>query len=217
MILCTSLFQLILYYSPTSPQCMSVLMLLKHINITIDMRVIDLFKGELFSAQCSVPSLIDEDTTVKGSDAISIYLIEKYAKEDQLYPMDQEKLSLIHSQLQFLNVHLHSNFLRLFDSVISQKTLSSLESIKAKIYHCYEMLDLFLKVYSFLGGNVITIVDFSCLPTMLCLNEICFVDEKYPQVELWMSQMESLIFFDEVNECAEELKILFKNNLKGIS
>uniref|UniRef100_T1GGP9 GST N-terminal domain-containing protein n=1 Tax=Megaselia scalaris TaxID=36166 RepID=T1GGP9_MEGSC len=99
-------YQPILYFSPSSPQCMTVLMLIKHINITIDLRVIDLFQGELFSAQCSVPSLIDGDATVKGSDAISIYLIEKYAKEDNLYPMNQDKLSLIHSQLQFLNVHL---------------------------------------------------------------------------------------------------------------
>ncbi|KAL5288480.1 GSTE3.2 family protein [Megaselia abdita] len=196
---------------------MTVLMLIQHINISIDLRVIDLFKGELFSAQCSVPSLIDGDSTIKGSDAISIYLIDKYAKEEQLYPMDQEKLSLIHSQLQFLNVHLHSNFLRLFESVISRNTLNSFDDIKAKIYNCYESLDLFLKDFNFMGGNVITIADFSCLPTMLCLNEVCLVDEKYSNLELWMSQMESLIFFDEVNECAENLKILFKKSFKMCS
>lgn len=188
-------------------------MLAKHINITIDLRVIDLFEGELFSAQCSVPSLLDGDTTVNGSDAISIYLVEKYAKEDQLYPMDQEKLSLIHSQLQFLNVHLHSNFLRLFDSVITHKTLSSTDCIKANIHACYGEMDLFLKDNNFLGGNVITIVDFSCLPTMLCLNELCLVDEKYTKLELWMCQMESLIFFDEVNECADKLKYMFKESV----
>lgn len=196
---------------------MSVLMLIQHINVSIDLRVIDLFKGELFSVQCSVPSLIDGDTTVKGSDAISIHLIEKFAKEDKLYPMDQAKLALIHSQLQFLNLHLHSNFLRLFESVIIQKTLLSKDRIKADIYKCYEALDLFLKDNQFLGGNVITIVDFSCLPTMLCLNEVCLVDEKYSKLELWMSQMESLIFFDEVNECADNLKSLFKRNLERYS
>lgn len=187
-------------------------MLVKHINITMDLRVIDLFEGELFSAQCFVPLLNDNGTTIRGSDAISIYLIEKYAKEDQLYPMNQEKLAVIHAQLQFLNLHIHSNFLRLFELVITKKNWASIEFIKANIYVCYEQLDHFLKSNNFVGGNVITIADFSCLPTILCLNYVCLIDKMYPNLKLWISQMENFIFFHEVNDCAEKLNLMFKES-----
>lgn len=51
--------------------------------------------------QCTIPCLIDGDLILTESRAMMIYLVEKYAIDDSLYPNDLQTRALIHDRLFF--------------------------------------------------------------------------------------------------------------------
>lgn len=51
--------------------------------------------------QHTVPTLIDGDFTLWDSHAIATYLIQKYGKDDKLYPNDLETRARIDQRLHF--------------------------------------------------------------------------------------------------------------------
>lgn len=51
--------------------------------------------------QHTVPTLVDDGVTIWDSNAIIMYLVDKYAKDDSLYPKDLAIRAKIHQRLFF--------------------------------------------------------------------------------------------------------------------
>lgn len=68
----------------------------------------------------TIPALIDpaSDVTVWDSHAISIYLVQKYAKDDSLYPRDFKKRTTVNERMFFEASFL---FARLFEICVSEQ------------------------------------------------------------------------------------------------
>lgn len=66
----------------------------------------------------TVPALVDGDVTVWDSHAIGIYLVQKFAKDDKLYPKDFLRRTIINERLFFEASYL---FARLFEICVSLK------------------------------------------------------------------------------------------------
>lgn len=71
-------------------------------------RPLDLIKGEhlneeylKINPQHTIPTLVDDDFVLWDSHAIAIYLVEKYGKDDSLYPKNLETRSKINQRLFF--------------------------------------------------------------------------------------------------------------------
>lgn len=50
-----------------------------------------------------MPVLVDGDMNLFDSSAIAIYLVQKYAKDDSLYPKDPEKLAKVNEKLFYVS------------------------------------------------------------------------------------------------------------------
>lgn len=84
-----------LYYMVESPPCRTVLMVANRLNIELNLKTVDLSKGEHLSPQfvrlnpCHcVPTLVDQDLVLWESRAIITYLVNRYHPSHTLYPTD---------------------------------------------------------------------------------------------------------------------------------
>ena len=65
----------------------------------------------------TVPVLVDGDVTIFDSQAISMYLVERYAKTDELYPKnDLIKRAKINERLFFIASYLFPRVFQIFVS-----------------------------------------------------------------------------------------------------
>lgn len=80
-------------------------------------RTVDLLKNEHHSPEYlainptkTVPALVDGDLNVFDSSAISIYLVEKYAKDDLLYPKDFKLRAKVNERLFYVSSYIFPRF-----------------------------------------------------------------------------------------------------------
>ncbi|CAG2113887.1 unnamed protein product, partial [Medioppia subpectinata] len=85
-----------------SPPCRAVLMTAKHLNIDVNIKNIDMAKGEHMTPEYlklnpthKVPTIVDDELVLFESRAIMQYLCNKYAPNDSLYPSDPKQRALV--------------------------------------------------------------------------------------------------------------------------
>lgn len=150
--------------------------------------------------QHTVPTLDDNGRIIWDSHAICIYLIEKYAKDDSLYPKDLYTRARINQRLHFDT------------GVLFTKTRASLEAIFIKsaheypfeaideIHSAYNFMDIFLRSDAFLVGNRMTVADLCCLATISTMEIPAPIQqETHPHLFDWFQRMRELPFYEEVN------------------
>jgi glutathione S-transferase len=140
-----------------------------------------------------VPTLVDDDNKIIDSHSISIYLVEKYALDDFLYPKDLVKRTKVNQMLFFEATIL---FQRMYDSVapiyygkakeISQEKITS-------ITEAYEMLENFLSHENkYFCGSLMTLADLSIWSTVLSLQHLVPIDgHKFQKLEKWLKLMKT--------------------------
>ncbi|KAH8254156.1 hypothetical protein KR032_008706 [Drosophila birchii] len=98
----------ILYYDDRSPPVRSCLMLIKLLDIDVELRFVDLFKGEQFhkdflalNPQHCVPTLVHGDLVLTDSHAILIHLAEKFDEDGSLWPKEYNQRMKVLNLLLF--------------------------------------------------------------------------------------------------------------------
>lgn len=81
----------------------------------------------------TVPTLVDNGFVLWESGAIMAYLVEKYAKDDSLYPKDIEKRAIIDQLLHFST----SSFTRLTVLVVSYKNNYTVFGLQKSFFILY--------------------------------------------------------------------------------
>lgn len=151
--------------------------------------------------QHTVPTLDDNGKIIWDSHAICTYLIEKYAKDDSLYPT---KDSYVRAKI---NQHLH------FDTgVLFIKARSSSEAIFFRgaaeipsdaieqIHEAYNFMEAFLKDDPYLVGNQMTLADLCCLATISTAQISAPISaERFPRLHTWFHQLSELPYYEEIN------------------
>uniref|UniRef100_A0A8D8TKP2 Glutathione S-transferase 1, isoform D n=1 Tax=Cacopsylla melanoneura TaxID=428564 RepID=A0A8D8TKP2_9HEMI len=91
-----------------SPPCRAVLLLMAAINLTPNMKEIDLMAGDhtkpdftQLSPQHTIPTIVDNGFTLTESRAIMKYLVEKYGKDSGLIPENIEERAVMNQMLDF--------------------------------------------------------------------------------------------------------------------
>lgn len=97
-----------LYYIDDSPPCRAVMMVANMIGVKLNMKLLDWTAGDLtkpeflkINPQHNVPTIDDDGFYLNESRAINAYLVNKYAKDDTLYPKIPKIRALVDQRLYF--------------------------------------------------------------------------------------------------------------------
>lgn len=165
--------------------------------------------------QHTIPTLNDNGTIIYDSHAICAYLVEKYGKNDELYPKDLVKRANIDARLHFDSGHLFARLRFLYEPILYfGSTDCSIDKI-AYIQKTYEIMENFLKEHPYVCGDKLTIADFCCVASITSVNDVAPIDEfKFPKLLAWIARLSELPYYKETNgEGADELKKIFKEKL----
>lgn len=148
-----------------------------------------------------MPTLVDGDFAIWDSHTICAYLVDKYGKDDKLYPKDLELRARCNQRLFFdsgsLFVRLRDCSLYVFIKGGTEIPHEMIEPING----AYDTLEAFLAVDPFLVGNQFTIADISVANTILPLEIYApLKPNKHPKTIAWLERVkETIPHLDEIN------------------
>lgn len=183
------------------------------LKLKLNLKALDLSVGEHLhpgflkvNPHHQVPALIDNEFNLSESRAICIYLVEKYGKNDSLYPKNAK-------------IRAHINQLIYFDmGTLFQRTLEYLilpafggaevdESKGEKLNEALGFLDIFLADKKFAVSYRLTIADLILLATVSTIEAFDYDLSPYPSVLNWLENMkECAPGFDQNQEGIDMLK-----------
>jgi len=112
-----------LYYFPESAFCRSTMMVARVLGLEVNLKFVDLLTDEQMTPaflkinpQHNVPVINDDGFYLNESRAICTYLIQKYAKDDTLYPKDPAQRALVNHRLYFDMGTLYDRFAKSYVS-----------------------------------------------------------------------------------------------------
>ncbi|XP_031621228.1 glutathione S-transferase 1-1-like [Contarinia nasturtii] len=199
--------KLILYYKDMSPPVRAVKLLARFLGLDFELREVNLSKGEhlkesflKLNPQHTIPTLLDGDFSIWDSHAICMYLVDKYAKDDALYPKDLKLRAKCNQRLFFDDDSLYTRLRDCSYTIYRGGKEISQEKID-RINSSYEILEAFLASDPFLVGNTLTIADICAASNVLPLQIFAPLEtEKHRNILAWLSRVSKTIpFFDEMN------------------
>ncbi|XP_016968909.1 glutathione S-transferase 1-1 [Drosophila rhopaloa] len=187
------------YYRPGSAPCRSVLMTAKALGVDFDKKTIidtrarEQFKPEYLkiNPQHTIPTLNDNGLALWESRAIMVYLVEKYGKDDKLFPKDIQKQALINQRLYFDMGTLYKSFSEYYYPQIFLKLPANEENYK-KIEVAFNFLNTFLEGQTFTAGEDYSLADVAFLASVSTFDVAGFDFKRYANVARWYEQAKKL-------------------------
>ncbi|XP_053683000.1 glutathione S-transferase 1 isoform X1 [Sabethes cyaneus] len=198
------------YYLPGSAPCRAVQMAAAAVGVELNLKLTDLMAGEhlkpsflKINPQHCIPTIVDNGFPLWESRAIMGYLVEKYGKDDSLYPKDPQKRALINQRLYFDQGTLYQRFADYVYPQVFAKKPADQEKEK-KMLDGLEFLDKFLEKSKYVAGDSLTIADLSILAT-ISTYEVAKVDlSKYASVASWYERLRKEAPGTEINQAGIE-------------
>jgi len=187
------------YYTPGSAPCRSVLLAAKALGVDLNLKQLDLMKGEhlkpefvKINPQHNVPTLDDNGFAINESRAIITYLAEKYGKDDSLYPKDPKKRALVNQRLYFDIGTLYQRFGDLYYPVMFGGAPFD-EEKKKKLDEAFGFLDKFLEDGKWAAGDNYTLADIALVASVTSAEVVGYDVAKYPNVSKWLAKAKSTL------------------------
>lgn len=203
-----------LYYNIVSPPSRSVLMLVKHLGIEseVKMKSVNLRAGEhmtedyiRMNPQHCVPTLLTEDgIAIWESNAILIYLAERFDKDGRVYPQDLAKRAQINQRLCFDLGTLYKN-IRAYYGPLAMGLSKPGDDLLKQIDQSVGYLEGFLSKSKFVAADNLTIADFSLITSITVASALKHDFSKFPNVIQWIEECKSsIVGYEEITKKAEE-------------
>ncbi|XP_058818472.1 glutathione S-transferase D4-like [Topomyia yanbarensis] len=207
-----------LYYSPMSPPARAVILLIKELGLTVELKEVDVRAGATrteeflrMNPEHTIPTLDDNGFYLAESRAILTYLIDRYYPGHELYPNIPKEKALIN---RVLNHDL---------SVFSLKTLGELsaiyrgltsevsEEMKTSVSNALSNLELFLVRNDWIAGENVTVADLSLLPTIASMVHAGLDLSRHPRLLAWYDNCKVLKGYQDDQEIAQQFGTLFRS------
>jgi len=211
----------ILYEMDITPGSRAIKMVARLIGLELELVTIDLFAGEHLSEsfvkmnpQHTVPTLNDNGNIIWESSVICTYLIDKFAKNDSLYPKDLYERAKCNQRLHFSDAIFYQRVRNCSMSLYMGGTEVPEKDIKS-LYEAYDLMEAFLANHTHFVGDQLTVADLCFIGLVGSSHEIYapITADKYPKLLKWFERMKSLPYYDEM-EAPFVLK--YKNVLQSL-
>lgn len=146
----------------------------------------------------TVPTLVDNSFSLWESRAIIIYLVDKYAKNDALYPKDPKTRAVINQRLFFDMDTIYESFADYYYPQIFESKPADPEKFKA-MEEAVGFLEIFLTGNEYVAGNTISIADFSLLASISTFDVAKFDLSSYKNVSRWYELCKKTVPGWEIN------------------
>ncbi|EDW81101.1 uncharacterized protein Dwil_GK11878 [Drosophila willistoni] len=178
------------YYHPGSAPCRAVIMLARTLGIDLNKILVNTMEREQYkpefmkiNPQHCVPTLVDDGFTLWESRAILIYLVEKYGKDDSLYPSDPQQRAVINQRLYFDMGTLFQSF---FEAMYPQMLNKPVEpAALKKVETALQWLDSFLEGQQYVAGDSMSVADISILATISTFEVLDYDFSPFPNLSQW--------------------------------
>ncbi|XP_034127078.1 glutathione S-transferase D5-like [Drosophila guanche] len=179
------------YYMPGGSGCRTVIMTAKALGVELNKKLLNTMKGEQLAPefvkinpQHTIPTLVDNGFAIWESRVIATYLVEKYGKDDSLYPKDPQKRAVVNQRLYFDLSTLYDSFAKYYYPYFQTGKPGDAEALK-KVENAFDFLNTFLEGETYVAGNQLTVADISILATVSTFDIVEFDLKKYPNVDKW--------------------------------
>jgi glutathione S-transferase len=188
-----------LYDHPLSGNCFKVKLLLTQAGLTFETRVVDVFKGENLTTEfkkinpaAKIPVIDDDGYTIWESNAILIYLAERYAKD--YLPTGIEARGTMFKWLLFnktsLDPYLAKSRAILKFMPEGKRDFKELDSLQAQGKKSLEIFDEYLEGRRFIVDDY-SIADIAFYPYIKLCHEGNIDLKPFRNVLLWIANVEN--------------------------
>ncbi|CAK1545468.1 unnamed protein product [Leptosia nina] len=203
----TSKMVLTLYKNDGSPPVRSVLWVIEKLKLPCEFVDINLMNKEhlteeykKINPQHTIPTLVDDDFTLADSHAIITYLLNKYGKDDSLYPAEPKLRAIVEQRLHFDSGILFPALRGGFSQVFFEGRNKVSQEVIDKIKSAYEFTEQFA-TNTWLAGDQFTIADICCVTSVSSMNVIVPIDAKlYPNLYSWFKRCSELDIYKTKND-----------------
>ncbi|XP_029709232.1 glutathione S-transferase 1 [Aedes albopictus] len=212
-----------LYTTRRTPAGRAVEITAKLIGVELDVKFIDLSKKEhlteeflKLNPQHTVPTIVDNGVALYDSHAIIVYLVQKYAKDDALYPKDLVTQARVNALLHFESGILFARLRGTLEPIFYHGFPEVPQDKLTAIHGAYDLLEATLQS-DYLVGNSLTLADVSCSTSLSTLNALFPVDAgKCPKLVAYLQRLEkNMPSYKELNsDRAAEAVDFFKQKLE---
>lgn len=138
--------------------------------------------------------MFDDDFIIWDSHAICAYLVDRYAKDDKLYPKDLQLRAKCNQRLFFDASTLCE---RLRDAQVAIFLIKGAVAVPDEkidsIYNAYNILEAFLESDPFLVGENLTIADISAAVNILALELfIPLKADEHSKIRAWLDRVKEM-------------------------
>uniref|UniRef100_A0A0N7ZPQ5 Glutathione S-transferase 1-1 n=1 Tax=Daphnia magna TaxID=35525 RepID=A0A0N7ZPQ5_9CRUS len=162
-----------LYHMEASAPCRAVVMTAKMIGVELNIKMTNLMAGDhmkpeflAINPQHNIPTIGDDGFYLNESKAISAYLINRYAKDDTLYPKDPKFRALVDQRLYFDMGVLYRRFGELYYPVMMGGATKLSDAAKKELSAAIDFLEGFLGSNKYAAGDHLTIADIALVSTV---------------------------------------------------
>ncbi len=185
-----------LYRHPISGHCHKVELMLSLLNIPFETIDIDLMSGEhkketylKINAAGQVPAINDNGFILADSNAIIVYLVQKYANDDTWLPTSAEQSAQVQRWLSIA-----AGEIAYGPCAARVKTLFNIkdgyEDAKQRAEQLLPLMEITLTEHNYLAGQAITIADIAAYSYIAHAPEGGIKLEPYSSVMAWINRIE---------------------------
>lgn len=206
------------YYVPRSSMCNAISMVAKAVGVELNLILTELKNGDhlkpefiKINPQHTIPTINDNGFGLWETRAIITYLVEKYGKDDSLYPKDPQKRAVVNQRLYFDLGTLYKGFADYYYPQFLQNKPGDPEMYK-KAQDAMAFLNLFLEGNKFVAGDYLSVADFQIITTVMAYEMGRFDLEAYPNVKRWYATLKAqLPGFEQSHKNMQEMAAMFKH------